>query len=221
MHIPVDSVLSRQVTQVVYRYLNGPVPFGFTIAFFGFVALIWTAPTLFVDYFVVAAAVRRDDALGFPKAKGRITASEVESTPGEKETIYQPKIVYQYRVHDQDYEGSHVRFDEVSSDRPSEARKAVDAYPVGRTVDVFYDASDPSRSALEVGLNGSDPLWGMLLLPFNVFAAWLWTIVGRTAYRRIVKPPAGGASISSDGLRRAFGCPGPRPLPLGRCTPPA
>lgn len=201
MHIPVDSIVSRQVMRGVYGYLNGPVPLAFTAAIFGFVALVWTAPTLFVDYFVASAAIRHYGEIDFPKTEGQIAASELEPNTGGGEAGYRRKIVYQYRVEGHDYEGNRIRFDEDSSDSLSEAREIVGAYPVGLAVDVFYDPNDPSQSALTTGLGGADLMWAMLLLPFNLFAVWLWTVVGRTAHRRFVKPPAGGASISCDGFK--------------------
>ena len=36
-------------------------------------------------------------------------------------------------------------------------------YPVGKTVDVFYDPSDPTQAVLEVGLQSGDLL---LAMPF-------------------------------------------------------
>jgi hypothetical protein len=215
MQFPVDSLASRQLMQVVYRYLNGPVPLGFTIALFGCVALLWTAGTSFVDYSVASASLRRDGAVDFPKTGGRIVASNVESAPGAKEPLYKPSVVYQYRVNDHAYEGKHVRFDDFWNGELPEAQEVVDAFPVGRAVDVSYDPADPTQSALRVGLNGTDLLWAILLLPFNLFTACLWTIVGRTVYRQIVKPPAGGASISADGYATRIRLSGASPLAIG------
>ena len=209
---PYDRFANRQFASVMYRYLNGPVPFGFTVAFFGSIAILWTAGTGFLDYSVAWAALRRDGAIEFPTTEGRITASDVEFDAGAKDPFYKPDMVYQYQVSGQVRNGNHVRFEDNWNGDLAEAREIVDAFPVGRTVAVYYDPDDPRQSALRVGLNGNDLLWPMLLLPFNLFTAWLWIIVGRAGYRRIAKPPAGGAGISCDGFQTRVRLSGASPL---------
>lgn len=194
-----NSLVNRQLMLAVYRYRNGPVPFGLAVTFFASLALFWTVCTGAIDYFVLSTAVRHCVAAGFPKAEGRIIESEVdpERLGGGVEKI--AIISFRYRVDGKEYETNHFRFDDVWSGRPEETQEVVAAYPVGRTVNVFYDPTNPSRAALTVGLIGADLVSAMAVLPLNLLVLWLWGFIGRMTYRHFVKPPGGGATISSDG----------------------
>jgi len=209
-----NSLVKRQLMMAVYRYMNGPVPFGLTITFFASLALFWTACTGALDYFLLSTVERHCVAAGFPKAEGRIIESEVDSERPAGGVENRASIVYRYHVDGKEYEANHFRFDEVWSGRPEDMEEVVAAYPVGRTLDVFYDPADPSRAALTAGLTGADLVWAMAVLPLNLLVLWLWGFIGGMTYRHFVKPPAGGATISSDGYTTLVRLAGVSPLTI-------
>lgn len=77
----------------------------------------------------------------------------LETDPNRKgkRTIYVPKVRYEYTVGDETYTNDSlypgpVRSGSSSKEKP---REILQQYPEGKTVDVYYDPSDPTLSFLE------------------------------------------------------------------------
>jgi hypothetical protein len=146
--------------------------------------------TLTFDGFFAWGAIRQIEATGFRKASGRVTQSGFEAD--------NVKIVYRYRVDGKEYQGERYRYGQVAGDDGS-AQRIIGAFPVGRVIDVYYAASDPSDSVLKVGLAGGDLLLAMFLTPFNLIMLGMWWFA-RESYHRFITLPVGGAKIIDDGF---------------------
>lgn len=166
--------------------------------------IIWSAGTLTGDWFVAHSAVRQARATEFAKTSGRITESHVEQHrnadgEGNSGTSYTLKIEYTYRVAGKEYRGTRYRFGNFYVNN-ARALQIVDAFPVGRTVDVFYDPSDPATAVLRPGIEGADLLIATFLTPFNLTMIGLWYWAFMDVKRRRVPSIAGRAKVIDDGF---------------------
>ena len=165
-----------------------------------FFALFWSGLVLTFDGVIGLAAIRQIQAMSFATAPGHVTQSSLESHRGSKgRQTYSPKITYAYQVSGKDYQNDRYRYGQFSSN-DGNARRIVDAFPVGRAVDVLYSPGDPANSVLVAGLEGGDLFIAMFLTPFNIVMLGMWWMIGGSVLRRLVPVPAGGAKIVDDGF---------------------
>lgn len=131
----------------------------------GFVFFMWGLPPL-----KYASASR-----AWPSVSGEITRSEVETYRKDGKTQYLPDIAYKYSIDGKNYSSSKVTVgDPPYTSNISPAKRMQAEYPVGKSVDVFYDPEVPSSSALRPGIQKNDiflavilgifPLLGILIL---------------------------------------------------------
>lgn len=91
----------------------------------------------------------------WPAVAGRILAAKVESetTQGDEDTAdsttYYPAIQYEYEVGSATLRGSDIAFDRRGYPTARAAEKALLAFPVGSSVQVFYDPANPGKCVLE------------------------------------------------------------------------
>lgn len=91
----------------------------------------------------------------WPAVAGRILAANVasETNRGDADTAdsttYYPAIQYEYEVGSATFRGSDIAFDRRGYPRAKTAEKAMLAYPVGLSVQVFYDPAKPGKCVLE------------------------------------------------------------------------
>lgn len=82
--------------------------------------------------------------------------------------IYFPKVVYEYHVGGQTYQGDRIIFGSFPpTKRPDEAQRKLTQYPLHSTGQVFYNPQNPSESVLEQSSPRAKTLWfvaGVLLL---------------------------------------------------------
>lgn len=99
----------------------------------------------------VRSSGRRRSASSWPATSGTILMStiQVQRTGSARREI--PVVLYSYQVGPNVYQGSRIRVgDELGSVTiAGHARAVLSRYPVGSTVHVFYDPTDPRLSALE------------------------------------------------------------------------
>lgn len=81
---------------------------------------------------------------------GRVLKSRVEVSGGDHTSV-SPYVLYEYELHGRAYQNTQIKVgDRFLSIRGSrEAYDIVDRYPVGASVTVFYDPTNPAESALE------------------------------------------------------------------------
>jgi len=75
------------------------------------------------------------------------------------------------------------------------ANSLVSANPVGGTLPVFYNPSDPTDSLLLPGIDGRDLMLGVFLAPFNAIMLGFWLWIGGWLRERLFRPVAGGVKI--------------------------
>jgi hypothetical protein len=90
----------------------------------------------------------------WPVAQGVITVSRLQVGYVKRMKGYRGEIRYQYRVGSTDYNGSRLSFERVHLAVEDAWQKVIDDYPVGKTVNVYYDPEEPSFAVLEPGLIG-------------------------------------------------------------------
>ena len=110
--------------------------------------------------------------------QARIASRTETGSEGDTHTVYEPRVRYAYEIGGRRYEGDRIRF---GAFRESEkgARAILDRYPVGASVEVRYDPSDPSVAALETRTAGIGiQVFGVVVLSalaiFMVCRMWFW-----------------------------------------------
>lgn len=89
----------------------------------------------------------------WPKANGEVIRSHVSTwLDSESDTLYGAQVEYKYSIGDTEYKGHRVTMSDGGSSFEDAARKVVDRYPRGNTVDVHYNPEKPDDSVLEPGV---------------------------------------------------------------------
>jgi hypothetical protein len=146
--------------------------------FFLFFALFWTAIVGTFDLFVGRDVIHAVRSGGFQTTTGTVISSEVTEHSGDEGPTYRAEIRYSYRVFGDEMTSDRYSFAAFPPSGSRWARERVAAYPVGRSVTVYYDADDPELSALKPGIEGSTLFMLLFLTPFNVVMIGLWWFVG-------------------------------------------
>lgn len=92
---------------------------------------------------------RNAEAATWPSVKGEIRYSDTEEVRGDDDLSYSAAVQYNYVVDGKSYGGNRIMYGNTTFSNRSDAQKLCDKYPVGTTVDVFYDPKKPSRCVLE------------------------------------------------------------------------
>ena len=87
----------------------------------------------------------------WPSVTGAVVNSYVEEyRDADQSPSYYARVVYQYAVDGELYASQQVSFGIVKSYAGQNgASKALQAYPVGKEVTVYYDPADPAEAVLE------------------------------------------------------------------------
>ena len=142
-----------------------PITLGLLFMLFGgIVFFVWGLPPLKYS----------KQSANWPSVPGTITKSEIETWRRDGKTYYQANIVYAYEISGKKLTASKVTVgDPPSQTNMSPAKRIQNEYPVGKSVDVFYDPEVPASAALKPGIQKNDillafitgifPLLGILL----------------------------------------------------------
>ena len=84
----------------------------------------------------------------WPAVSGHVVASRVGTDHDGDEAAH---IKYRYQVGGQEHESDQVSYKVGSAKSRTLAADLVARYPVGKSVDVYYDPADPARAVLERG----------------------------------------------------------------------
>lgn len=95
----------------------------------------------------------------WPTTQGTITSSQIKEVTrrdadGDTYTNYRPSISYSYQVADQNYEGHRLHLGATSHNDRSAVQQQLKQYPVGRTLDVYYNPNNPNQAVLTPGVGG-------------------------------------------------------------------
>jgi hypothetical protein len=97
---------------------------------------------------------RAKNSAQWPQTQGIITSSHLVVGRFKQTKGYRPEIQYRYQVGATEYSGSRRSFNRPHLAMQAASQNVIDAYPVGKTVAVFYDPEDPAFALLEPGLAG-------------------------------------------------------------------
>lgn len=89
---------------------------------------------------------KRED---FSITEGKIIGSSGYTSNDRKKILYHYRIEYEYTVNGKVHHNDKVTFTSNSSANISYAQNYLGTYPMGKTIQVFYDPNDPSFSVLE------------------------------------------------------------------------
>ena len=123
-------------------------------------------------------------------------------------------IRYHYAVNDRAFEGRRFRYNATSSSGSAWAVKAVAAHPAGSQTQVFYNPRHPEDALLAPGVDGTDLMLVLFLMPFNIVMFGFWTWIGGWLRERILRPVAGGVRIITEGPRTRLRLPEYGPMVL-------
>lgn len=105
---------------------------------------------LFVVWLGIGDVLDGHASTDWPTVPGEVTESFVETHSDDDGTTYSAEVRYTYTVDGEPLRGDRVAFS-VWNAGHAKARAIVDTYPVGRTVDVHYEPSDPTNAVLVPG----------------------------------------------------------------------
>jgi len=99
----------------------------------------------------------------WPSVDGSVISSKVERERTSRRsggrrrtsTTYGAEVRYRYSVDGNEYSSDKVSFGDYSSSNRARAQGIVDRYPVGKTVQVYYDPNTPETAVLESGTSWS------------------------------------------------------------------
>ena len=134
------------------------------------------------------------ESKSWPMTSGTITKSEVDSWMKDGKTQYGAVIKYTYQLEGKEHISYTIGVNSSSSNsNMSAVKKLVQEYPVGKTVDVFYDPELPDSAALIPGVRAGDvALAGGMLL---------FAVIGLLVLFRIIKPTRSYNNTPSRGGR--------------------
>jgi len=125
--------------------------------------LIFVFLSLLILFFMIRSDMNALSSSTWPTVKGEVMASKVVlvhgGASGHSTLRYIPAIQYKYVVDGVSFFGDRVYF---ASDAGGESfcKEKVENYPVGKSVNVFYNSNDPKESVLEPGIS----LFSILML---------------------------------------------------------
>ncbi len=118
---------------------------------------------------------------GWAETSGRVIASNINQFTNKGTTTYRPLIMYSYAVSGIRFMSSRIAFHSLGSRDRAEATRITARYPIGTSVDVFYDPQNPEQAVLE---RGGNP-WLPIIVGgiFSMFAVWTRIMRGRLEKR--------------------------------------
>ena len=133
-------------------------------------------------------------SLEWPRTPGSVIASYSERTCGGYRTSHrwEARIIYQYRVAGVDHRGHRSAGTSMycSSDREDVTKWLAANYPIGKTVEVYFDPADPDAAFLHPGVvNIIEEVMVFACAIISIMMAW-GAVIARKAARlsRVARP---------------------------------
>lgn len=93
------------------------------------------------------------DSQFWPEGEAKVVAAEVERIVRRDEesstTTFLPLVAYTYNVEGLEYHGDQIGFGKFEFSSAKKANAIVNHYPVGESVNVFFNPLDPQEAVLE------------------------------------------------------------------------
>jgi len=163
-----------------------------------FTGIIWSAMTLFADYYLGSALINQLRARNFSQTTGQITRSKVTSNDSGEGTMYGVSIRYHYEVNGHSFEGKRLRYGAGAYSEPDWAESAVAEFPEGAKVTVYYNSRNPAESVLDPGTRGVNPMLFLFITPFNAVMLGLWMAGFTNLKMQFFPSPNGGVRFFRD-----------------------
>jgi hypothetical protein len=110
--------------------------------------------------FGFVSLVRSLQCKGWPVVTGVIRTGEIkEKGGGEGGSTYTPHISYEYTANGSRFTAEKIAFG-MASGSMSDGQTFLRSYPIGKTVLVHYNPSDPSEAVLDTAMHGG--MWSNL-----------------------------------------------------------
>jgi hypothetical protein len=112
-----------------------------------------------IVFIVLGARGRRlaQSAAAWPTVAGVVTAAGLKKRVSvgtgpdyDHHDSFEPVVEYSYQVNERPYAGKRMSTGGAASYDRRRAQEILDRFPVGSSVNVFYDPADPAQSALEI-----------------------------------------------------------------------
>lgn len=121
--------------------------------------------------------LRGRSSASWPTTQGEVVYSSLEQhmstdSDGDASVTYGAKVVYNYQVGGQALTGDRRRFSESRSSSARRAQEAVNRYPVGSQVTVYYDPDNPQVSVLETGASAGGVVVPVVTLGLLIFGLY-------------------------------------------------
>lgn len=147
-----------------------------------------------------------------PTTMGTVITSEVTKVVDrEGRTNYSAQIVFEYQIEGLTYTSDRYRHIKWSSPS-SHAHSITNRYPIGSEVAVHYNPTEPSYAILEAGLNQLELAVTGNFIAMHLVMLLSWSTTVGAIKRRVVNRPAGGACISTSGMKTIVRLPRITPL---------
>lgn len=102
-------------------------------------------------------ALEYAQSINWEKTTGVVVAMPMTADELDDELpAAKPKLIYRYRVNDEDFESTRVFFAEF---RRANSRDSMDSFPPESEVTVYFDPANPSQCVLERRLATSGCVW--------------------------------------------------------------
>lgn len=127
---------------------------------FGMLGLVFTCIGVVFLIITNSAKAKVEAARNWPETSGSILKAWVEEdvnrdSDGRTDRDYTPRVEYQYQVDGRTFTGQQLSFGfQRVYGTDTEAWRALEAYPIGGSVSVYYNPEKPSEAVLDRELGG-------------------------------------------------------------------
>lgn len=181
------------------------------------VALLWCGAVGFLDSFALPSVLEQARAVDLPTVPGTVIHSDITESRGSKGSLRRrADIRYSYVVNGEELTGTRLRLSSIAfGDGSRQAQAAVAAFPVGKTVTVYYDPVAPANSLLQPGLLPEHLIASLFAVPHHLIGVWLLLVALRQLGRHWRGPLASAPIRHLPGSRIAVRMPWMSPLSVG------
>lgn len=146
------------------------------------VLLLFALASLAGDWLVLEGIVSQALAENYPTAEATVTRSHLVEHRGSKGgKSYSLDLAYEYVVDGRRYTGTRRRYYDMSTSNRAFWSQIQASLSVGRRVPVSYNPSDPSDAILTPGVEGTDWVRALIVLPLSLLLVSMWTVAARSS----------------------------------------